>query len=182
MYQQGLHIPLIRLGRDDRFDQNILNGDEIILRNVRVPIELGGDLWAQVAGCRVGAQRVTEIMDRYGRETTESIWKATLNAYERRCRTLIAQLPQTTLVHEGYIDVVRSGQMRIRVTLTINGDSIVVDYTGSSPHQAGPPTLTLGPPKLLFTINPHSLHSFSLNSKSLLSVGNLLTHAPQYFR
>ena len=142
MYQEGLHIPLMRLGRNDQFDENIL---EFILRNVRVPVELGGDLWAQLAGCRVGAQRVSEIMDRYGRETTENIWKETLNAYERRCRALIAQLPQTTLVHEGYLDSdgVRPGQLRIRVTLTINEDSIIVDYTGISPQTAGPNNVTL---------------------------------------
>ena len=142
IHQEGLLIPLMRLGRDNVIDPNVL---ELILHNVRVPHEMRGDLMAQLASCRVGARRLTEIMDRYGKEDALFIWAEVLNAYERRCRALIGQLPQTTLVHESYMDSdgVDPGHLRIRVAVTTKGDSVTVDFTGSSPQTAGSMNVTL---------------------------------------
>ena len=142
MYQEGLRIPLMRLGRNHQVDMNVM---ELILHNVRVPHEMRGDLWAQVASSQVGAQRITSLMDRYGKEETQNIWAEILNAYERRSRTLISQLPRCTLFHEGYLDSdgVNVGQLPIRTKITIGENSITVDYTGSSPQTGGPNNVTL---------------------------------------
>ncbi|MEE9198502.1 MAG: hydantoinase B/oxoprolinase family protein, partial [Dehalococcoidia bacterium] len=123
IYQEGLRIPPIRFGRRDRLDPNVL---DLVLRNVRVPSEVMGDIWAQVASCRVGSKRITEMMDQYGKDTVIDHWAETLDASERRMRALVSQLPQTTVVHEGYLDNdgVRPDRCRIRVTVTTKGDSI----------------------------------------------------------
>ena len=141
MYQEGLRIPIIRLGRGDEVDPNIM---DLILNNVRVPHEMRGDLWAQLAGCRVGAGPISELVERYGRERVRRIWNDVLDSYERRSRALIAQLPNTTLVHEGYLDSdgVSSGHLLIRTTVRIEDGGVTVDYTGSSPQTAGPNNVT----------------------------------------
>lgn len=142
MYQEGLRIPLIRLGRDDRIDSDIM---DLILNNVRVPTEMRGDLLAQLAACRVGAQRVIAMMSRYGKDGVWNIWNEILDAYQRLSRALISRLPDTNLVHEGYLDNdgVTREQLYIRVEVRVRGEGVTVDYTGSSPQTAGPNNVTL---------------------------------------
>ncbi len=142
MYQEGLRIPIIRMGRDNEIDPNIM---DLILNNVRVPVEMRGDLLAQLAGCRVGAQRITSMVERYGRERVRRIWSGVLDSYERRCRALISRLPNRTLVHEGYLDSdgVAPGHLRIRTVVRIEDGGVTVDYTGSSPQTGGPNNVTL---------------------------------------
>ncbi|MCE2404018.1 MAG: hydantoinase B/oxoprolinase family protein [Dehalococcoidia bacterium] len=142
MYQEGLRIPIIRMGRGNEIDPNIM---DLILNNVRVPVEMRGDLLAQLAGCRVGAQRITSMVERYGKERVRSIWSGVLDSYERRCRALISRLPNRTLVHEGYLDSdgVAPGHLRIRTVVRIEDGGVTVDYTGSSPQTGGPNNVTL---------------------------------------
>ena len=142
MYQEGLRIPIIRMGRGNEIDPNIM---DLILNNVRVPVEMRGDLLAQLAGCRVGAQRIVSMVERYGKERVRLIWGDVLDSYERRCRALISQLPNRSLVHEGYLDSdgVSPGHLLIRTTVRIEDGGVVVDYTGSSPQTAGPNNVTL---------------------------------------
>ncbi len=65
IYQEGLIIPPVKLADAGRTNQAIL---DIILRNVRTPVERQGDLAAQTAAHRVGERRLQEIVARYGLE------------------------------------------------------------------------------------------------------------------
>ena len=55
IYQEGLIIPPVRLVRQGQIDSDML---ELILANVRTPEERAGDLWAQIAANRRGAERL----------------------------------------------------------------------------------------------------------------------------
>ena len=63
IYQEGLIIPPVRLVRRWQIDPDLL---ELILANVRTPEERPGDLWAQIAANRRGAERLVELVERYG--------------------------------------------------------------------------------------------------------------------
>jgi N-methylhydantoinase B len=141
IYQEGLRIPPIRLGRNGAFDRNVL---DLILRNVRLPDEALGDLSAQLASCRVAERRVVELMARYGRELILAIWDEMLDAAEQRMRGLIRRLPSTTVSHESYLDNdgVNPAHRRVRVAVTVDGDRIFVDYSGTSAQSAGPANIT----------------------------------------
>ena len=143
IFQEGLRIPLIRLGRNDRFYSNVV---ELILRNVRVPHETRGDMQSQLACIRVASRRIGELLDRYGKDTVLAIWEEILNISERRMRELIAELPKETVFHESYLDNdgVEPIQRRIRVTVTVKDDEIEVDYTGTAPQSKGPINITEG--------------------------------------
>ena len=142
MYQEGLRIPIIRMGRGNEIDPNIM---DLVLNNVRVPVEMRGDLLAQLAGCRVGAQRIVTMVERYGKDRVRVIWSGVLDSYERRARALISRLPNRSLVHEGYLDSdgVTPGHLRIRTVVRIENGGVTVDYTGSSPQTGGPNNVTL---------------------------------------
>ena len=137
IFQEGLRIPSIRIGRDDKFDPNIV---ALIMRNVRIPDEATGDLRAQLASCRVGSQRVVSLIEQYGGRDVLRYFDEILNSSERRMRDIIRKLPQGTVAHEGYVDNdgVQPERRRIKVTITVKEDSILVDYTGTAPQSLGP--------------------------------------------
>lgn len=137
IFQEGLRIPPIRLGENDSLNPDIM---EFILRNVRVPNEVRGDILAQVASCRVASSHVIGLMNRYGKETTIVHFDEVLNSSERRMRTLIKELPEASAYHEGYMDNdgVDEERKRICVTIEVQEDELHVDYTGTDKQTQGP--------------------------------------------
>ena len=67
IYQEGLRLPLLKLYEAGRENTTVIR---IIERNTRQPIEVIGDLRAQIAACRAGERGLVEILERYG--TAES--------------------------------------------------------------------------------------------------------------
>ena len=69
IYQEGLRMPLLKL-----FDAGEENTTlfKVIEKNTRQPVQVLGDLRAQVAACRAGEQGLTEIVRRYGSATTHA--------------------------------------------------------------------------------------------------------------
>ena len=137
IYQEGLRLPPVKL-----YDRGELVDavSEILLANVRTPDERRGDLRAQHAANETGRRRVAELLDRYGRETLLASIGSVQDYAERRMQSAIADLPdgayEATDVLDG--DGRGSGPVRIEVTVTIDGESIVVDFEGSDPQTKGP--------------------------------------------
>ena len=106
--------------------------------NVRAPDMVVGDFEAQVAACHIGADRYRELLDRYGLETVEAANLELMDYSERMMRQEIAALPDGTYSAEGYIDGFEDEpdkrDLKIKVTVTITGDTMTVDLTGTSPQ------------------------------------------------
>jgi N-methylhydantoinase B len=136
IYQEGLRLPVIRLGREGQLDPELV---EIIKANVRLPREAMGDLHAQIAACRTCEKYVHELVDKYRLGTVKAAWASVVDSTERRTRELIRELPNTTVTHVEYLDNdgVSPEPVRLRATITIDDDEITVDYTGSSPQVSG---------------------------------------------
>lgn len=147
IYQEGLIVPPVKLLEGGRVNQPVL---DIILRNVRTPVERRGDLAAQMAAHRVGEQRLLEIVDRYGLEQALRYARGLLAYAERMTRAAIAAIPDGTYTFVDELDDEgiphRSGGLqanpgaapRIQVTLTVEGDQMTVDFSGSSGAVRGP--------------------------------------------
>jgi N-methylhydantoinase B len=153
IYQEGLIIPPVKLVEAGRTQQAVL---DLILRNVRTPAERRGDLAAQMAAHRMGEQRLQEIVSRYGLAETLRYARALLGYAERLTRAAIAQIPDGTYIFAdemddgGFPETTGSppgipaapnsmeGGPRIQVAVTVAGDSMTVDFSGSSPAVAGP--------------------------------------------
>lgn len=136
IFQEGLRIPSMRLGRGGRPDPDMLR---FIARNVRLPREALGDLMSQLASCRVAEQRVAAIVNGYGVDVFEATLEEILNAAERRMRLRIAALPDCTVSHEGYLDNdgTHDDRILIRSQVTIHGDDLTVDFTGTAAQSPG---------------------------------------------
>jgi N-methylhydantoinase B len=153
IFQEGLIIPPVKLMEAGQVNEPVL---EIILRNVRTPAERRGDLAAQMAAHRVGEGRLHEIVARYGLEETIQYARGLLAYAERLTRAAIARIPDGVYSFRDEMDDdgMHSGQApvtddpcsapgsqdhpQIQVTVTVQRDSMTVDFTGSSPAVRGP--------------------------------------------
>ena len=118
LYQEGIIIPPIKLVEGGARNEAVW---QLILRNVRTPWERDGDLAAQLAAHATGAQRLQEIVARYG--LPETLRQAqTLIAYaETLTRAAIARIPDGVYRFVDMLD--DDGQsdapLPIHVTLTV---------------------------------------------------------------
>lgn len=109
----------------------------LIESNVRMPELVIGDLQAQVAACRWGQRGFARLVERYGLAKLQEATQRLLHVTEQRMREMITSLPDGVYTAEGYLDGYEdTGEVDIpiRVTLTIRGDEIHVDFTGSAPQ------------------------------------------------
>jgi N-methylhydantoinase B len=131
IFQEGLVIPPVRLVRDDEFVDDIL---DIICANSRTPELRRGDFRAQVAANRLAAARLAELIERRGIDVVTTAFDEVREYAERRTRQVLAGLPdgryQASSEIEG--DGVSDDDVPVAVTVTIEGDSVTVDFTGTS--------------------------------------------------
>ncbi len=136
IYQEGLILPPVKLARRGEVDADLL---ELILANVRTPQERRGDLLAQMAANRRGAERLLDLAARYGADEVQQAMAQLLAYTERLTRRLLASLPDGTYRFEDALDNdgVSEAPVPIRVAVTICGEEAVVDFSGSAPQQQG---------------------------------------------
>ena len=130
MFEEGLFVPITKL-----FDRGEPNHQllQILAANVRAPEPVLGDIHAQAAGNDVGAARLLEFMSEFGLESLEPLADEIIGRSERAMRVAISTLPdgtyRNTVFSDGYEEPVR-----LEVAIIKTGDSVVVDWSGSSPE------------------------------------------------
>jgi N-methylhydantoinase B len=136
IYQEGIIIPPLRLVRAGAYADDLL---ELLLANVRTPEIRRADLLAQIASCGVGADRVRALIERYGLEFVRAAFDEVIAYGERRARDALRTLRDGTYSADGEIegDGVVDEDIPIRATVTIDGDSLQVDFAGTSGPVAG---------------------------------------------
>ncbi len=136
IFEEGLRIPPIRLMREGVVNDDVLN---LIKNNIRDPESTAGDLRAQLAAARLGQRRMGELIERYGIEVVKSAMKTSLNQSEARIRAAIGARKDGTAEAEGWLDDdgLGSDPVRIAVAVTVEGDGVSVDLTGTDDQMAG---------------------------------------------
>jgi N-methylhydantoinase B len=136
LYQEGLILPPIKLARRGRLNREVL---QIISRNSRTPEERKGDLAAQIASIRVGERRLQEVVHRYGIGEALEHMAALLDYSERITRAAIRQIPQGTYKVVDYMDDdgLTQQPVAIAVAITVAGDQLTADFTGTSAQRPG---------------------------------------------
>ena len=144
IYQEGLRIPPSKLfARGVRND--VLWG--LIAQNVRQPIAVMGDLQSQIASLGVGVRAVEILTARYGADTLIASCSAMLDASEAAMRAAIRAIPDGSYEFEDFLDddgIDVTKPVRIHARITVTGDRLVVDLSGSDRAVPGPINATLG--------------------------------------
>ncbi|MGD9694549.1 MAG: hydantoinase B/oxoprolinase family protein [Thermoleophilia bacterium] len=135
LIQEGIVIPPVRLSVGGEAVPDVL---ALLLANTRTPGEREGDLRAQLAAHRLAERRLAEVAGRHGAGTVRAAFDALLAYAERRTRAAIAQMPDGRYAAAEALegDGVSDDDLWIRVAVTVAGDAMTVDFTGTD--DAGP--------------------------------------------
>jgi N-methylhydantoinase B/oxoprolinase/acetone carboxylase alpha subunit len=141
VYQEGLRLPPVKLLEAGRYNEQLWR---VILANHRTPRNTWGDFHAMIGALNVGERRLAALVERYTLETVRDGSRALIDYSDRRLRAEIDALPDgryeaAMLVED---DGVSTDPFEVRVAVTIRGDEVIADFTGSSPQVRGPMNCT----------------------------------------
>lgn len=143
VYQEGLQIPPVKIMNEGKDNEAIW---KIMLANVRTPRHNYGDLRALISSVNLGEKRLTELVNKYGTEEFLNIVDHLLDYSERRMRAEILEIPNGTYAFEDYVenDGIENKVFTIKVNAHVEDDTVIIDYTGTSPQARGPINATYG--------------------------------------
>lgn len=136
IFQEGIRLPPTRIMSGGEWEKDIV---DILCLNSRLPQSLKGDMGAQIAAARIGERRYLELIDRFGLDT---IRQATINIFtttETKFRAFVSSIPDGIYTAEGFNDndSISEEPVFVKVTVTISGDEITIDTTGSNKQCRG---------------------------------------------
>lgn len=136
-FQEGFICPPVKLFRAGVYQPDIT---AMLEANSRLPISLYGDLNAQINALDLGVQRLTSLLDDYGDAVIEEAMAALGERAERLMRQEIAALPDGVYRAEDEMDNdgVVDRPLKLRLALTVAGDEMTLDFSGSAPACLGP--------------------------------------------
>ncbi len=136
VYQEGVTIPPMRMVERGTIRADFLR---MLLANLRYADLVEGDLRAQLGSIEKGRQRLNELCDEYGTETVLLYVDEIISYAGRRAGQEIESMPDGVYTGEGWIDSdgFDGEHIPIRVSVTIDGDRVKVDYAGSGPQGKG---------------------------------------------
>lgn len=135
VFGEGLIFPPVRLMRAGEPNQDVF---DFIAANVRNPRDCIGDLRAQIAGSRTAERRLRDMAARSGNAAFRELSAEVLDYGEAYMRDAIRSLPDGVYEAEVLMEdgVASDELLRVQVAVTIEGDRIGVDFTGSSGQRA----------------------------------------------
>ncbi len=142
IFQEGLRIPWLKLYRRGEPDEAIF---ALLDANVRAPEMTLGDLRDQLAATHIGANSILQLIERYDLATFRGCCRDLLTYTERLVRSEVASWPDGCSSFTDYMDSdgVGGPPVRLQVTLTIEGDTLTADFTGTDPQVRGGINCTL---------------------------------------
>lgn len=132
-FGEGLRIPPVRIWDRGRYRQDVVN---LITANTRAPGDVEGDLLAQAEATKVAEREILRLIEKYGKGTVVAAFAEVQDYVERLTRRRVSELPDGTWETEDYIDQdpsAEEGLIPVKVKLTIEGDQVSYDLTGSHP-------------------------------------------------
>ncbi len=134
-YAEGLQFKAIKV-----YDQGVRNEPvwQILRDNIRVSDLVVGDMEAQIASARIGADRLSDLIAQYGYPTFKAACASVMGYAERLMRGAIAKLPDgdyTATTHiDGFLDSPdpKKSRLPLVVTIRVRGEEMEVDLTGTA--------------------------------------------------
>ena len=133
MFREGIRITPVRLWDGGKFRRDVAH---MIAANTRDPASIIGDLQSQAEATRVAERELLRLVGRYGKDTVLAGFADVQDYVERALRQHLASLPDGEWETQDFIDrdpAGGEGMIPIRVKLTLTGDRVIYDFTGSHP-------------------------------------------------
>ena len=137
IYAEGLRIAPLKMYEAGKINRTLMT---FIERNVRLPVQVFGDLRAQLAACHIAEKQFAELVAKHGVAQTEAYMRETIDYAERLTRASLEKLPDGEWSFEDWIDddgIDYGRPIRLFVTLRKRGGHMAVDWTGTHPQVKG---------------------------------------------
>lgn len=136
IFQEGLRIPVLKLYDAGKPNDTFF---KLMHQNTRVPDKLAGDMRAQVAACATAEKAFVGLVDKYGSESFRAMLTDLHDYADTVTRQEIAKLPDGSWEFTDYLDGLgdEPEPIPLKVTVTIDGDAMIVDWAGTSPEVPG---------------------------------------------
>jgi N-methylhydantoinase B len=128
VYEEGLYIPIMKFADKGKVDETLTR---IIRGNVREPDQLIGDIYALATCNEIGHRRLIDMMAEFSLTDLNGIAEFILVNSHRATLERIAALPQQSATGEMKMDGF-DRPITLKVKVSVDGDRIVSDFTGSS--------------------------------------------------
>jgi N-methylhydantoinase B len=136
VWQEGMTIPPARL-----VDAGVLRDDvlDTFLANVRYRDLVEGDVRAMLGSIERGRQRLVELCAEHGVDEVLAYVDAIIGYADRRMSQEVEAMPDGVYAAEGWVDTdgFEAEHIPVKVAVTVDGDRVTVDYTGSGPQGRG---------------------------------------------
>ncbi|ACD20838.1 hydantoinase B/oxoprolinase family protein [Paraburkholderia phytofirmans] len=136
LFEEGLRIPVIRIARGGAIDEDLLS---LIAANSRLPEERTLDLKVQIATNLRGGAAVHSLVQRMGTDAVQQSIDAVLAYTKDRLRQRVLAMPDGEYSFTTYLDDDGFGgePLPIKATVTIDGEKISIDMTGTCAQARG---------------------------------------------
>jgi N-methylhydantoinase B len=136
IHQEGLRLPLLKLYEAGRPNETLF---AIIEKNTRQPVQVIGDLRAQLAACGIAERGFQGLLKRYGGRAIRPYLQGIMDQADRLMREFIRDIPDGEYSYEDWIDGLgeHPKPLKIAVCLRVKGDQIEVDFTGTAEQVEG---------------------------------------------
>ncbi len=128
IFMEGLQLRTVKLWSNGEPVEEMYR---IIESNTRFPLEVMGDIGAQLAGCLLGRDLTARVADKYGVPTYLSAVATILDQTEAAAREKIRAIPDGTYAAESFLDDDGAGlqNIPIKVRVIVAGDDLTVDFS-----------------------------------------------------
>jgi N-methylhydantoinase B len=143
IWQEALRITPVKVFEQGRLRQDVW---DLIFANIRYPI-VEEDIKAQIGSCSVGERRVHSLLERYGIDQLRDQIKRLFDSTEKMVRAEIERIPDGKYEGESwmyYDGIHEDSRFKINLTVTVKGDEIYFDYSGTDDQTEGFANAPLG--------------------------------------
>ncbi len=138
IFQEGIRIPPVKFVAEGVPNEALF---KVFTANSRLPEMILGDLAAQMGACRIGEERMAELVAEYGIDACLDMFAELMDRSERMTRDGISRIPPGRYEFEDFLDndgVDLDRLIPIKVAVTVEKESVTIDFSGSSPQVRGP--------------------------------------------
>ena len=130
IFSEGFSSPGSKLVSRGRLRQDVW---DTLLNMVRGPEMVALDLRSMIACNNVARERMLTLVDKYGPQTVDEAFQQLIEQSEQQLRARLRELPDGRWQSRQYLEV-KSEVFRVVLTMTKSADSLIFDFTGSSPQ------------------------------------------------
>ncbi len=143
VWQEAFRLTPLKLVEAGEVNSDVMR---LVLRNTRIPDVLEGDLGAILGACGVAREKTEQLKAKYGDELVEHSMISAMDYAERRFRAEVESWPDGVYDGESILDHDSAGarDLAVRCAMTVAGDSLKLDFTGSAPQSQGNVNSPLG--------------------------------------